>query len=258
MALDTHSKFFFDYEVDSTKNAIDFDEGGPELNATLTTGSYTLTEFVTELQTALNNTGGQAYTVSVNRTTRIVTISSVGVFALLIATGSRAGTTAYVTAGFTGADVTGSSSYDGNTTAGQEYTTQFRLQSFLSDDDNQKAASATVNKTVSGRVEVVKFGQEKFTEFEFKFLTDVPMLGTAPIRSRVTGVADFRTFIQFLTTKAPIEFMPDEDTPATFKKLLLERTPEDKNGIEYKLKEQVTRKLVGFFESGLLKFRVLD
>lgn len=254
----THSRFYFDFEVDSTKNAIDFSEGGPEIQATLSTGSYTMTQFATELQRSLNDAGGLTYTVTVNRTTRIFTIAATGTFELLVSTGSRAGTTAYGSAGFTGADRTGAATYDGNAAAGQEYTTQKMLQSFVDSSDNEGAASATVNRSVSAKVEVVKFGEEKFYEMDFQLITNVAQPEGSVIRNRATGVADFRTFIRFMVTKAPFEFMPDEDAPSTFTKVILESTPESKDGVKFKLKEQFVRGLVNYYNSGLLRMRVQE
>lgn len=252
----THSKFFFGFDVDSTNNAIDFSEGGPEIQATLNTGSYTMTEFVTELQRALNDVGGLTYTVSVNRDTRIFTIAATGTFELLVSTGSRQGTNAYVTAGFTGADRTGAATYDGNSAAENEYVTQFHLQAFVDQTDNRQAAFASVNKSASGQVEVVKFGEERFYEMDFQFITDVAQPAASPIRNRPTGVADFRTFIQFMVTKAPFEFMPDEDTTSTFFKVILESTPASKDGVGYKLNELFTRGLTNYYNSGLIRLRI--
>ena len=257
MSLTTHSRFFFDFDVDSTNNALDFDEGAAEIQATVATGSHTFTEFAAAIQTALNSVGGQAYTVTANRATRTITIAAPGNFALLITSGTRAGSSTYGDAGFTGADLTGNNSYEGHTTAGQEYTTQFILQDHIPSDNFRKAASGVVNKSASGAVEVVTFGTELFIEMNFKFINDKAQPAGSPIRNRATGVVDFLTFIQFMITKQPFEFMPDEDTVATFEKVILEKTPEDGKGIGYKLRELTTRGLPNYFDSGILVLRVI-
>jgi len=44
-------------DIDATNNKLDFNEGGSELTATLTTATYTLAALVTEIQTQLNAAG---------------------------------------------------------------------------------------------------------------------------------------------------------------------------------------------------------
>jgi hypothetical protein len=257
MSLTTHSKIYYGHTVDSTNNAIDFNEGGPELNATLDTGEYTLEDFVTEVERALNEVGGQVYTVTVNRTTRLITISAPGTFSLLIASGSRVGTTAYTLVGFTGADLGPATSRTGDSPSGFEYVTQFILQSHVPSDKFIKSIDATVNKTASGRVEVFRYGTERFIEFNIKFATDISMPSGGPIRNNASGVSDLVALMDYLITKAPVEFMPDEDTPGTFQNVFLATTPEDSSGVGHKLKELYDRGLPGYFETGVLRFRVV-
>lgn len=258
MSLRTHSKFYFGFEVSDDALYIDFDEGGSELTAELQIGNYTLTDFCDELARALNEAGALTYTVSVNRTTRIITVAASGNFTLRVASGSHLGTTAFGLAGFTGADRTGAATYDSNAAAGSEYATQFILQSYVGPEDFQEAISGVVNQSASGDVEVVTFGELRFIEANFKYVTDIDHGASDIIRSDASGVSKLRTFMQYLVTKAPLEFMPDEDTPGTFYSVLLESTPDDQKGLKYKLKEQYGQGLPGYFETGVLKFRVLE
>jgi hypothetical protein len=258
MSLTTHSKFYFGYEISDEALYIDFDEGGAELTAELDIGNYTLTDFADELARALNEAGALTYSVDVNRSTRVLTISATGNFTLRITSGSHLGTTAFGVAGFTGADVTGDNEYIGNAGAGSEYVTQFILQSYVSPEDFQEAIYGTVNQSASGAVEVVTFGELRFIEANLKYVTNVSHGATGVIRSDSSGVAKLRTFMQYLTTKAPLEFMPDEDTPATYYSVMLEGTPDDSKGLKYKLKELYSQGLPGYFETGNLKFRVLE
>jgi len=257
MSLSTHSKFFFGYEVTTANNKLDFDEGGPEITATLDGGSYTVTEYLAEVARAMNAVGGQTYTVSLNRTTRIVTVSAVGTFALLTTSGTNSGSSTYTLLGYSGADKTGASSYVAGSETGSEYTTQFILQGHVPSAHWSEAAFAVVNESTSGQVEVVKFGNRRFLNFEFKWLTNQTMSAGVPIRNRATGVQDFLTFADFLITRAPFEFMEDEDTPATFQKLILESTPASGNGTGFRLQELTGQGLPGYYKSGTYKFRVV-
>lgn len=258
MSLTTHSKFYFGYEIDSDNLYLDFSEGGPELTAVIPVGSYSLETIADAVAGALTEAGGQTYSASVNRITRKITISAPGNFELLVSSGSHLGSSAYSVIGFTGADLTGDDNYLGNQGAGSEYTTQFILQSYIPASNYQQAADAVVNKAASGRVEVVTYGTEQFIEMDLKFVTDIAQDASSPIRQNLSGVAALRTFLQFLVTKAPVEFMADEDDESTFETLILESTPLDQKGTGYKMRELYDRGLPGYFETGVLKFRVTE
>ena len=113
MSLATHSKFYYGFEIDETNQYLDFNEGSGELSAELEIGLYSFTDYCAELARALNAAGGSTYTVTGNRTTRKITIAATGTFSLLVSSGSHEGTSAFATAGFTGADRSGSASYEG-------------------------------------------------------------------------------------------------------------------------------------------------
>lgn len=258
MALQTHSKFYFGYTVNATNTSLDFDEGGGELQASVSQGGYSYTELGAAIQNAMNEVGGQVYTVTTNRDDRTYTISASGTFDLLINSGSRSGSSVFSLAGFTGADVTGAITYTSNLSSGSEYTTQLMLQDYIPSSDFQGAQNAAVNEAASGEIEVVTFGSRLNIQMNFKFITDYPMGNSSIIRNRPTGVSDFRTFIQFMITKARFEFMPDENDADSFEKVILESTPDDSNGISYKLNELVGRGLPGFYDSGIMTLRVIS
>lgn len=257
MALSTHSKFYYGHIITTDNNAIDFSEGGGELQATLANGSYTLTEFADEIVRAMDAAGALTYSTSIDRTTRKITISSTATFELLVSTGTRAGATAYTLAGFTGADRTGASSYEGDSGSGKEYTTQFILQSYVPSSNFKRSTDASVNKSASGRVEVVKFGEESFIEFNMRYITDIQGQDGTLLRNRATGVADLRDLLDDLIEKSRFEFMEDENTPTTFEKVILESTPSESDGTGYRLREQFDRGLPGYFDTGILRLRVI-
>jgi hypothetical protein len=160
--------------------------------------------------------------------------------------------------GFTQAgDLTATTTYTGATVAGDAYSPQFKLQDYVSKDDLQEAVDATVNETASGKVEVVKFGTRQFYEFNIKYATDISQT-TGVITNNATGVADLRRFLQFLVTKAPCEFMPDSATTSTFDNVILESTEQSSKGVGYKLKELYDQNLPGYYQTGKLRFRVVE
>jgi hypothetical protein len=257
MALDNFSIFYYGHEITVSNNIINFDEGGGELAATLEVGFYSLTDFAIEVQRALNDAGALTYTVSVNRTTRLITISAGSNFSLLFDTGTQAAVAPFTLLGFDEDDFTGASTYTGTLPSGSQYVPQFRLQNYSSSDDNISLIDAVVNKSANGRVQVVRFGTERFFEMAMKYLTNTAMDGQV-ILNNPNGLADARDFFEYAVNKAPMEFMPSISARSTFYKVLLESTPESRDGVAYKLKEMVNQNIPGLYETGNLKFRLLE
>lgn len=254
--VNTWSKFFYDFEITADNRYINFDEGSGELTAELKQGRYSLTDGLQHIADQMSDVGTQGYIVSLNRVTRIATIQAAAPFDLLVATGSAVASSGYPLAGFTGADRTGANSYAGNALVGREYVPQFKLQDFVDPEDNVRTVDSTVRKAADGSVEVVTFGEEKILKAQIKFATNIRQDGRV-IRNNPSGYEDLREFMRWCIRKAPVELMLDENAPGVFLKLMLESTPESKDGIEFRLKELYTRNLPGYFETGILDFRVL-
>lgn len=259
MSITTFSQFFYDFKVDSTSNKLNFEEtaGGGELTATIDSGTFTLTEILLKIKTAMDavSVNGIVYTISVNRTTRIVTIAGTGAFDLKVSSGAQSSVSVFGTIGFTGADRSSATTHDGNSEAGDIFKPQFILQSFVDKDDFQEKIDATVNESADGEIEVVSFGTRKFTEFNIRFITNLAGDGKV-IKNNPTGRADFQRFMQNITTRAPFEFMADIDNASTFLKVQLETTESSRDGTGYRTKELLGNNLPGYFESGKLKVRV--
>lgn len=258
MSLKTFSVFYYGHTVTAENYAIDFKEGGSEIQASLNIGDYTLSEYAVEIARAMNAASAKTYTVSVNRTNRKLMIAvDSGTFSLLTTTGSRAGISAFSMMGFSGADKTGASSYLGDTGSGSEYLPQFILQDHIAPENFRKFIQPTVNESASGKVEVVRFGEKRFLECRIMFATDIAQVGQATtlIKDNPTGVLDLRTFLEYATTKARMEFMPNVDARSTFNKVILESTPESNEGTDFKLEEMFGKNMPGYFDTGKLRFR---
>lgn len=254
--IQTFSKFYYGHQVTTLNLNIPFDEGGPELTAQVQTGSYTLSEFIVVVQDALNVAGANTYVVSVDRDTRLITISADGTFSLLVATGATIDSGLFGLLGFTGADRTGSTSYTGDTESGSVYRPQFKLQSYIDRTNFQEAQDASVNVSATGAVEVISFGINEFYEMDIKFITNLPMDGKV-IRNNPNGLENAVSFLQDITLKNRFEFMPDEDDSDEFSKVILESTPGSNDGTGYRLKELFTKNIPDVYETGIMKLRVV-
>jgi hypothetical protein len=253
----TWSKFNYGFQIDTSNNSLNFSEGGPELTAVLESGDYTLGEFAEVVATALSAIGALDYTASINRNTNVITLSASGTFSILLATGSNIGISFASLMGFSQVvDLTGAATYTGASAAGFQYYPQFLLQSYVPPEIFKQSADATVNKAASGRVEVIRFGVEQFIEMDIKFITDLPM-DNVVIKNNSSGLQDAIDFLDDITQKAKFEFVPDVDTPATFYEVILESFPGFQNGAGFKLKELFAQNLPDFYETGVIKLRVV-
>lgn len=258
MAISTFSKFYFGTEIGLTNNAIDIDEGTGELSGTLDLGVYSLTGLAAEIQQVLNAIGDNTYTVTFNRDSRVFTITSDASFDLLIDTGSQSSNGAYSVFGFTGSvDLTGSTSYVGDSASGSEYITQFPPQNYVAPGFRKEKGDASVNQSASGVVEVISFGDVRFIEMDLMFITDIPMDGKV-IRNNPTGAQDAIDFLTFAIKRGAIEFMPDKDNTADFYQVILESTTGGKKGTSFLLKEETGRNLPNFYKTGKLEFRIVE
>lgn len=252
--LTTLSVFYYGTTIDSSNNKLDFNEGGPEIVATLNIGDYSLTEFVDEVERALNAAGALDYTVTLNRTTRKITVSATGVFALLCLTGSHSGTSVFTLAGFSIlANKTGASSYVSDNGTGFEYRPQYPLKNYTALRDFRVKESSVVNVSVSGVVQTIQFGDGARMRANVWVITDKTGLKLDPFFENPSGVQAARDFLDFLITKAKIEFMEDVANRATFSTILLESSKADKDGTSYELVNMDKAK--DFYETQDLLFR---
>lgn len=256
MSILTTPVFYYDFQVTINDIYINFDEGIGELTAIVPAKSYSFTDLATAISSAMNLVGGQSYTVTANRSNRTYTISASSNFSLLLSTGSNSGLSIASVIGFNGDDKTGANTYSSDESAGSEFTPQFPLQDYVSLDDFQEAANASVSESASGAVEVFSIGTRKFLEFNIGPTTDNVMRKSGGLFvNDANAVSKLREFMQYATTKGDIEFMPDNTNRNTFNTIILERTPTSSTGTGYKLRELYSRGLAGFFETGLLRFR---
>ena len=247
-------------EITSDNKYLDFDEGSGEITASIRAGVYTLEDLAQEVEDQLNTIGTLNYTVSINRSTRILTIASDSAVDLLAATGTNValGFSIFPTLGFPATDVIATTSAAASTAIGTVYTPQYKLQDYVDQKDLRTQRGATVSKSSSGQVQMQSFGVDRMFEFSIKFATDIFQPSSGPITNNSSGVDDLREFMQYCMEKSYVEFMPDKDSPTTYYRVVLEKTSSDSDGTGYKLQEQFTRGLVGYFETGLLTFRIIE
>lgn len=99
--------------VTGENDALDFNEGGSEFNATLDSGTYTADDLATEIDTQLTAEGAGSYAIAFNPITAKFTLTkSAGTFQLLWSSGTNTATSIGDTIGFlTTSNDTGSTAY---------------------------------------------------------------------------------------------------------------------------------------------------
>lgn len=259
MTVKTYSSFTYGHTITDDNKYIQFDEGIGEISVELDIGSYTLGSFVDAIANKMNNAVGisNTYTATLDRTTRVITLSSTGNFDLLVTTGSLAGASAFSLMGFT-SDKLGATSHIGDSSSGSYFEPQFLLQGFVDFDNNVKTVQASVNESASGAIEVVSYGRVKYMECNITLQTNISQGNGSVLKNDPAGETNLRNFLNYATTKAPLEFIPDIDTPGEFTDCLLEKTPESSKGVDYKVKELYSKGFAEYFESGIITFREIS
>ena len=255
MSIFTYSGFTYGHTIDSENQYINFEDGTGELSATVEFGSYTLQQFTEKVAQAMNSaTLTQEYFVTVDRETRLITVSSAGNFDLLVTAGQEAAISAFGLMGFT-TDRSGANSYVADVPSGFFYEPQFLLQGFVDFKHNVSAANSKVNQSASGIVEAISFGKVEIMEADIVLCTNIEQSAGGPVKNNPTGVEEVEAFLNYATSKAPMEFIYDVENPDIYESCILEKTRQNAQGTAFKLQEQYARKLVGYFNTGLLSFR---
>jgi hypothetical protein len=257
----TKSKFYYGHTVTADNRAISFSEDGiNELIAEIKIGNYSLSAYVQEIKRAMNEvSGGNNYEVALDRATRIITISGDNPFTLYTQTASIILISAFQMMGFNDAqDLTGFNSYSGQFGSGSVYLPQFFLQDFQDFRFNQKTASANVNQSASGLVEVVSYGNIKLMSCNIKYINDYLQPDNSIFENNPTAINDTLTFLEYLITKGRVEFIANRDDSNEYVECILDSTSREQNGTAFELRELYSQGLNGYFETGLLKFRKIE
>lgn len=250
MALTGKSLFLYGFEVTENNRSIDFRRvgAGPELQATLTLGFYSLTSLATEIVRAMQEVDAlNEYTVSVDRTLaggteNRVTIATDGAYLdLLFGSGSRAASSIASLIGFAASDRTGATSYEGTSSAGTTLQPEEFGYQYL-DPDKYRKINGSVNISTSGVKESIVFQIQKFWQVQFKYEPETKVN------------TEWKDLMTWMIQQRRIEFTPNIGSPSTFFDGTLERTTADGQGLGYIMKEMLPQ-FPFFYDTGVLLFR---
>jgi len=251
MALTERSLFLYGLEVTTSNNAIDFKgaSDGPELQAVLNNGPYSLTLLTAEVKRALEEADpDHTYNVTADRsyssnTQNRITIATYDSFlSLLFGTGSRLLTSASELLGFNPSDYTGSTSYTGATTTGTSFIPTLTGYNYLGPDFMQKKDGA-LSIAASGFKEAIIFSTNKFIQVEFKY------------NPQADVIVDWMPFFDWSTEQKPYDFTPEYTSPSSVYSVTLESTSADSKGMAFTMKEQLPS-FPFLYETGMIKMRL--
>lgn len=248
--------FLYGFDITQDNRYLNFKNAslGAELTATLTIGNYTATEVLAEIKRAMELADGvQKYTWTIDRSvsgglSNQISVSTDGSFlSILFGSGSNSASSVATMIGFTTSDYTGATSYTG-AQAGTILYPDFAMWNYTN-PDQYIMNDGSKNVSASGIKETLVFAQMKFAEAQWKYITDF---------GGSTQATEWSNFLKYATKQLKFEFTPSvgEDLNA-FYKMTLESTPADSNGMSFKLNLMVGVGLYRFYDTGMLKFRVV-
>jgi hypothetical protein len=252
----TSSLFLYGYTIGSSNNAIDFQKviSGTILTAIVPPGTYSLTDLLTAIATALNTTDGvNTYTVTATRTQSSgtqnrVTIATSGSFlSILFGSGPNIATSVAGTIGFIASNQTGALTYTGTNTTGTALIPTFTGYNYLSPTFKQKLFG-TENISSSGKKESISFpaannAAMQFFQVQFKYEPGAKI------------IASWQPLLLWMIQQRSFDFTPDTTSPSTFYNCSLETSSKDPKGMEYEVKEMLPD-FPGLYDIGLLVMRV--
>lgn len=251
MALKNPSLLLFGYDIIINNQFIDFKTSslGPTLTASVQNGTYSLTDLMTQVASALSaQDPSNTYTVTANRniaggTQNRVTISTSGAFlSLLFGSGPNAVSSIGPTLGFNAINYTGSTTYTGSFTTGEAIQPVQIGYNWVAPQRNKKIFGS-VNISAVGLKEAIVFQVQQFFEVEFKYEPE----------NRVDTI--WQDFFDWAIQQKELEFTPDITQPTVFYNCTLESTDEDSQGLAHQMKEQLPE-FPGLYQTGKLNFRV--
>ncbi len=257
MAVNDICLFLYGFDVTDFNKYINFKNamGGPILTGVMNIGNYTPTQFMNEIKRAMEFIDGvNTYTLFLDRTiqngrSNQMRISTSGSFlSLLFGSGPNAATSPSILMGFGMADFTGGTSYTGPNQAGQILIPEFPTWNYLSPNEIIEQ-DGVKNITSTGIKETLVFAQMTFFQGEWRYVTD--QFGR-------TQKTQWENFLKYATKQLKFEFQPSiNEDPTLFYEATLESTPADSNGLKYKLDQMNKDGLYRFYQTGLMKFRVI-
>ena len=251
--LRTRSMFLYGFEITDNNKYFNIGDGVTDYEVELDKGTYTPNQLLTEIIDQVLDQSGLVITGSIDFGNRSYTIQSASNFNLNVNTGNVSNVFSLI--GFTdlGSDLTGANTYTSDDVFGIAFLPQMKLQGYTPFEYDKKLLYPSVTKTVTGRTQVIYFGDETRMSCEIKYQTDVRKGSGNPIEDQANGLQNLISFLEYGIKKNKIVFYPDRDSDTVYN-CILDGVGSNRNGTGYRLKEYLTM-YPDHFTTGKMIFR---
>jgi hypothetical protein len=249
--------FLYGFDITGANQFLDFKTGpsAPIKTAVLRVGNYTLTGLCAELKRAMQVAdNAHIYTWGATRTygggtqNRVSVASTATALYLLGATGPNAANSVMSPIGFLPSDYSGNTGYTGANSAGIALIPEFPTWSYTS-PDQFITNDGSKNVSAAGIKETLVFSQMLFLEGQWKYITNY---------GGRTQQTEWQNFLKYATRQLKFEFSPSiYEDPSVYYQVTIESTGGDSNGMGYKLTQMVGLGLYRFWDTGIIKMRVI-
>lgn len=235
MALKSKSLILYGLEVRDDNQNLPFRAvlAGPQLNAVLPAGYYSLTSLIAQIKSSMQIADpAHVYTVTVDRTfmggtENRITIATNGTYLdLLFATGTLAASSCRDLIGFGIFDYTGATFYQNGTTSGVALTTEWWGFNYQPPEVFVKNFG-TVNVSTNGEKEAITWTVQRFIGVEFKYEPQPKVL------------TEWRDLISWMIQQKPFDFTPEVAFPTVVHEVTLEKSTDDGKGLGFNMKEML-------------------
>lgn len=235
MALTSKSLFLYDLEVRDDNQNLPFRAValGPQLNAVIPVGFYSLTALALAIKGAMQVADpARIYTVTVDRTfssgtQNRITISTNGVYLdLLFATGTLAASSIRDLIAFGIFDYTGFTSYQNAATSGTALVTAWWANNYQPPEAFVQNFG-TVNVSASGEKEAITWSIQRFIGAEYKFEPQAKVL------------VDWKPLLSWMIQQKPFDFTPQIASPNVVYDVTLDKSQADGKGMAFNMLEML-------------------
>lgn len=251
MALRAKSMFLYSLEVRADNQNLPFRAVslGPQLNAVIPAGFYSLTSLLVAIAGAMHVADpAHIYTVTANRavsggTQNRITIATSGTYLdLLFASGTLAASSIRDLISFGIFDYTGNTTYTNGATAGVALITDWYGKNYQPPEVFTQNFGS-VNVATNGEKEAIVWSVQRFVGVEFEHEPQAKVF------------SEWVDLIRWMIQQKPFDFTPEISSPSTVLEVTLEKSTQDGKGLAFNMKEMLPNKPF-MFTTGAMTFRV--
>jgi hypothetical protein len=203
-----YADFYFGTRVTDQAFVLDFEAASVIYSIRVPYGRWSPKAMRAVLETNILAQSGIACIVSFNYSTRRYRLDFDSTVEILGATGPNAGVSILPVLGFDTIDQTGTQ-FTGTSQASLKFSPNFVLNPFQDKVNTLELLGGRFQESVSGRSEVVSFGERRFYRFGTRYITDKVLDGSSYIKTNTQAVNQARSFLEHVLKLSTIDLILD-------------------------------------------------